>query len=416
MTSTLTPPPPASDRHPEFLARARHLDELWSRHGAARFNEALLPTIIQARQRARWYAVQHIDPSRALPEGPVITRALLQRYPGAFLGPEQAMRTAYRGSTSGSTGVPVQTFMCAWAMASYWLHLRWVADLYNARLPAAPLILNLSIGTRAVESMEAPPFWARGLVRADAESGERAWRLIAAHRPDVLTTTPGALAALCEPDAMERASALHGVRLALTTAQHLDSMLRQRARELLGCPVVDSYGAAELGPIAARCPVHEDRWHVTPVGMLVEDVGGQMTCTTLRNTAMPLSRYQVGDAIFGLRDDRCACGFSGQTFDRLVGRGATMLLDREERSVSALPLIRALCDERWALSSYQIVQRASGAVTVRARGSCEMSELQAALGSVSGLDVDVVSAAPIIVAGKASAVLRLTGRSNIQEP
>jgi phenylacetate-CoA ligase len=108
---------------------------------------------------------------------------------------------------------------------------------------------------------------------------------------------------------------------------------RARIAEAFRCPVVEDYGTAELGPIACECApgsglhLFSDLFYIEHVrdGARVGPGDlGRILITDLTNRAMPLIRYDIGDA--GVRlDGPCPCGRGTERF-RVVGRTRDILV------------------------------------------------------------------------------------------
>jgi phenylacetate-CoA ligase len=92
-----------------------------------------------------------------------------------------------------------------------------------------------------------------------------------------------------------------------------------------GCPVIDSYGATEIGYIAFQCPGGSG-YHVAAESVLVELLDnddmpvkagevGRVVLTSLYNYAMPFLRYAIGDYAIAAAGP-CPCG---RTLPRLAG-------------------------------------------------------------------------------------------------
>lgn len=97
--------------------------------------------------------------------------------------------------------------------------------------------------------------------------------------------------------------------------EQLYDFQRTEIESYLGARAINSYGCTETGALAGECPagslhVYADHVHVeifngdSPAG-----IGelGDLVVTSLRNTAMPLVRYRVGDR-GRLSPERCRCG------------------------------------------------------------------------------------------------------------
>jgi len=320
--------------------------------------------IAPARARTWWFDHHRLDPTVPMPLAPWVDRGLLQRFGGAFVGDTAALRYGYRGKTSGSTGQPVELFMCPWAIGHYFAHLQWVLDALRIELPRSPTTLYLSVDTGAATFREPSPAPSGGaLLRLDVPADTDFVALLGELRPSVLSLTPSTLWAV-----LDRLGdrTIPAPALVLSTAEALPEALRRAAAERLGCPVIDSWGVAEIGPLAVRCPLGGPDWHVPGGTVVLEAAPGGAAITTLRNRAMPLLRYLTGDAIEGLGLRTCPrCRHTGASFDVLHGRGSASLRDPHGAPRSPLPWLRVLMDERWPVARFQIAQARDGDITVR---------------------------------------------------
>ena len=108
----------------------------------------------------------------------------------------------------------------------------------------------------------------------------------------------------------------------------MDDDLRERARRVLGVPVVDLYSCQEGGYLASQCPDH-DHYHVQSENVLLEVLDtngkpcapgevGRVVITALHNFATPLIRYEVGD--WAEVGTPCPCGRGLPVLKRVLGR------------------------------------------------------------------------------------------------
>jgi len=122
-------------------------------------------------------------------------------------------------------------------------------------------------------------------------------------------------------------------RIVFTSGELLDPATRRTIETGLGAPVLDVYGCTEVKEIAWQCPARED-YHVNADWLVVEvesddpagRPAGRLLVTSLYNFAMPLLRYDVGDAGLAL-EARCPCG-----------RGLPLILPTLGRSVDHVAL------------------------------------------------------------------------------
>jgi phenylacetate-CoA ligase len=145
---------------------------------------------------------------------------------------------------------------------------------------------------------------------------------------------------------LARAALRRGVELKLDLimayAAVVDDETRELARAVFGCEIADTYGAEEVGHIAAQCRQCGE-YHISAESVLLEvlrDDGtpavagevGRVVVTPLYNFAMPLVRYELGDlAVVGSKPAKCGRGLP--TLRRILGRTRNMFRLRDGRTI-----------------------------------------------------------------------------------
>jgi len=105
--------------------------------------------------------------------------------------------------------------------------------------------------------------------------------------------------------------------------------VRALCRQVFGGPVVDQYGADEIGQIACECP-HCGAYHINAEAVFVEILDeegasvkpgetGRVVLTNLYNYAMPFIRYEIGD-LATLSPDNLKCKIRLPSLTRIIGR------------------------------------------------------------------------------------------------
>ncbi len=242
--------------------------------------------------------------------------------------------------TSGSTGRPVravrsQVWELVWSAFTLRDHLWHRRDLTGTMA----VIRESGAGKAAYPTGDSQQGWgfsSAGLFESGrlvslnvttpvAQQAE--W--LARQDPDVLLSHPSILVALSAA-----APKPPRLRQVICIAETLRPAARAAIEAAWGVPVVDVYSTREAGYLALQCPDHPGHHHIQSEGVRVEvirDDGtpcapgetGRVLVTPLHNLAMPLVRYDIGDAVeVGAP---CPCGRGLPVITRILGRRQNML-------------------------------------------------------------------------------------------
>ena len=302
---------------------------------------------------------------------PPLERADVQRLgPRGLRGPGVI---CLRRETSGSTGQPVEVRwsreMMAWVDAANRRSLGWL----GVRPGDRRVIVRQPLSTRLRRVRRIAFNSARIIPQElfDADYRERAIAALRRNPPRMVmgnTKSVHVLAVALEDRAPIQASAV------VTGAGALHEHYRHAMERAFLCPVYNRYGAIETGQIAHPCGEAGLR-HVASEVVLFEvvrddgspaDAGelGDVLVTCLRNRAMPLIRYRLGD-LAALAEEPCPCGRGLPVLERLVGRINEVLV----RPDGGMVLAGTMVDELLALAGpslleFKIVQQADLSVEI----------------------------------------------------
>jgi phenylacetate-CoA ligase len=156
---------------------------------------------------------------------------------------------------------------------------------------------------------------------------------IARQQPDYILTMPNVIKRLA-PWCLENNVTFGSLKEISVIGEMCGDVLRQLSQEAWNVPLHDVYSSREVGYIALQCPVN-DHYHVQSEGLYLEILddddqpckpgqSGRVIATTLRNFAMPLIRYEIGDhAILG---EPCSCGRGLPVIKSILGREQDILV------------------------------------------------------------------------------------------
>jgi phenylacetate-CoA ligase len=159
----------------------------------------------------------------------------------------------------------------------------------------------------------------------------------------------------------------------MTSAGTLYRFMREKIESVFKCRVYDRYGSREVSNVACQCSRGEGL-HVVPWGNYVEivdedgktvpdGVEGNILITCLANYAMPLLRYEIGDRGI-LSNERCACGFSGQTLIKVMGRTVDAFKRWDGAVIDGEYFTHLLYFRTWVLK-FQVIQRRADRIVFR---------------------------------------------------
>ncbi|MBM4370688.1 MAG: phenylacetate--CoA ligase family protein [Deltaproteobacteria bacterium] len=211
-----------------------------------------------------------------------------------------------------------------------------------------------------------------------------------------------------------------GLRAVVSTSESLYPHRRRIMEEAYRCPVVNEYGAKELGILAFECP--RGGLHVTAEHFLVEVLRGdrpappgelgELAVTDLTNRAMPLIRYRLGD-LARLSAAPCPCGRALPLLEDLEGAVFGILRTPDGGVVSGIILYylaeELILEHRSAMSQLRFVQKDLTSLDVLvARGAGFREEVLASvearlreyLGEGLAFRYEVVDAIPPLLSGK----------------
>lgn len=240
---------------------------------------------------------------------PVLEKSALRAHYDELLAIPQPTRVD-KLRTSGSTGKPVRIVIDRSAAVRGWAHryrgLQWHGIPIGARAlrvthDRRPL-RDFLLGQSCVWPLESP------------NTIDASIRILRDNRPTMVAGTPSALFYLAR-HLRERGITAPLAPFARVGGEQLFQFQRQQIESTLCSRAINSYGTTESGAVAGECTagslhIYADHVHIEILnGHTPARPGefGDVVVTSLRNTAMPLVRYRVGDRA-RLLQERCDCG------------------------------------------------------------------------------------------------------------
>lgn len=259
--------------------------------------------------------------------------------------------------TTGSSGIPLEISL---TRHEYYESLTHV--LYGFLAAGASLrdsFIHIHVTQGPVPHFGFERFGFMRQVHLDLRKGPRTTLAeLATHRSPVIYSFPSYLHLMAD-HIVEDNVAPPRVKLIICNGEHLSPTVRERIQNTFQCPVVDSYGAAEIFRIAYEC--RSGHLHILPSSIveidtktLNSDGSADIIVTPLYLRAMPLVRYRLGDRIM-LGRTPCPCGSRWNIITRVVGRSDDTLVLASGRRISARAI--NILETVPGVREYQIVQK-----------------------------------------------------------
>lgn len=151
----------------------------------------------------------------------------------------------------------------------------------------------------------------------------------------------------------------------IATAMVLYDNERKIVEDYFQCKITNRYGCEEVSLIACECEKHEGL-HVNLDSLHVELIdpegnpstigqSGRVVITDLCNRAMPMIRYEIGDAAIW-SGKPCSCGRTLPLFSRVDGRVADYVVTKSGDYISGISLTTFFACELPEFSQIQIIQ------------------------------------------------------------
>ena len=156
---------------------------------------------------------------------------------------------------------------------------------------------------------------------------------------------------------------------------HLPEYYRPAIEAAFGAPVYERYASWDTGAIAHHCPEARG-FHLAAESVLVEIVRqdggpaapgeiGEVLVTTLRNRAMPLVRYRLGDLAEAPRNEVCPCGRGLPLLGRLIGRSNDLLRTAAGSHLAPEAVSQQMSRRSESIVEFQVTQRDDLSLDVR---------------------------------------------------
>jgi phenylacetate-coenzyme A ligase PaaK-like adenylate-forming protein len=337
------------------------------------------------------FAASRFDPravrSRAdLARLPVLTRETIHERYDDLLDPRHRGKNIHKG-TSGTTGAPMRFEYSAesetWRQATRLRAYRWAG--YHPGLPAlhywgagdgpagASRKVRLDRALRREVCVDC--------IHQDEEHLKATLALVRRLRPHAIIAYTQPLALFARWAEEQGVRDLTGIAV-ICGAEAVLANDRAAIARVFGPAVFETYGARETMLIGAECDRH-DGLHLAEENIVVEIAkdgapvpdgeSGDVLVTDLHNLGMPMIRYRNGDVATRARG-RCACGRGLSRLERVDGRRADTLIDRDGRPIPGIVFLALIAKYPLLMRQFRLVQKLDGDVVLEIVKGAEWSD------------------------------------------
>ncbi len=309
----------------------------------------------------------------------ILEKSTLRQRGSDFVADDCDAKRMFRDHTSGTTGTSLDIWLTRETVKSWYAlsEARW-RRWYGVSKKDRWAILGGQLIVPVRQNR--PPFWVwnAGMNQLYMSSYHLAPEFLRfyltalkEHRIRYLVGYSSSLTSLAQSALSERRKDVT-MDVVITNAEPLYDHQKELISEAFGCPVMETYGMAEMAAAASECS--NGSLHQWPDAGVIEksdsafaDQPVELICTGLVNPDMPLIRYRVGDsAIFSDKAEDCGCGRTLPILKKIEGRNDDLLYTTDGRRVGRLdPVFK----DASGIAEAQIVQISLREIVVRFVGS-----------------------------------------------
>jgi phenylacetate-CoA ligase len=320
---------------------------------------------------------------------PFLTRQDIQKDPNSLRSTKHQKLPLFRGSSSGSTGVPVFYYkdskadsagqaagLIGWSMSG------WKLGMKGLHIWGNPTTVNNEwerFGSKAKAFLFNHRKFPAYKLSDGKEFGILA-KLLIHENYEFIDGYTNAIYLLSEYIKENNTPLNKKLKLVLTTAENLQNFQRKSINEFLG-PVFDAYGCGEINGIANECK-ECGKYHIidphvyVEFGSIVDELGSrELIITDLDNYAFPLIRYKNGDVGINLNEKKIDCKINYSRMLKVSGRQSDIIKLPVGGTLSVPSFFGSmLLAKVKGIKHYQIIREKKDLLTVLLVKSSEFSE------------------------------------------
>ncbi|MHA1381697.1 MAG: phenylacetate--CoA ligase family protein [Candidatus Helarchaeota archaeon] len=313
---------------------------------------------------------------------PILEKKDIKKNPSKFIAQQYSSKLS-EVRTAGSTGTPLKYFMSKDAFsanqAAAWRSRKWWGlNIGDPNVLFWGHSASFHPGIKGKLACITRPFKDRLLNRRTFSAYEmydqnmvRIWKIIMKFKPCYIRGYASSLYSFAK-FLKEKKIQTHMVPLKaiISTSEVLYEWQRRLIYEVFKCPVINEYGATEVGIIGYECP--QGKLHLMEEIIfveLVESLGAKkekykdILVTQLYNYGAPLIRYRIGDIAQNIKKE-CTCNSNLLILEGLKGRSHDLIKTPKGQSIHG-ELFTHILEQFDNIKKFQVVQYKSYGIKIR---------------------------------------------------
>ena len=311
--------------------------------------DILIKTLCNARKYVPFYKNYWRGKTKSyeqIENWPIITKKIINENPDLFIDQRFNKNKLYHDHTSGTTGTPIDIFLDYDSVKEQYA-------LFEARVKIKyDLEFNdrwAIIGAQRVTSTEqkTPPYWVYNFsskqlyfsaLHIASWSVQDYYQAFVKYQPKYLIGYTNSIFELAK--FMFSNNLTFKMKAIITNAEPVYDYQINAMKKVFDCPVVETYGQAELVCFANRFPdgvMYESPEmgyrEIITIGDNNDQQFGKLIATGLLNKAMPLIRYDTDDLISTEFEKKMNNNCSLPPFGKILGRNDDILVTQDGRKI-----------------------------------------------------------------------------------
>ena len=323
--------------------------ETWTENQLKSWQQDILQrTLFYARKYVPYYKSYWRGKTKSyeqLENWPIITKKTINENPDLFIDQRFKKDKLYHDHTSGTTGTPLDIFLDHDSVKEqYALFTARVKLKYNIKFNDRWAIIGAQRVTRTEK--KTPPYWVYNFYSKQLYfsalhiapwSVKDYYQALIKYQPTFMVGYTNAIYELAR--FMSANNSTFKLKAIITNAEHVYNYQINAMKKVFDCPVVETYGQAELVCFANRFPdgvmYESPEMGFSEIVTIEEEYQefGKLIATGWLNKAMPLIRYDTDDLISTEFEEKRGNSCSLPAFGKILGRNDDVLVTKDGRKV-----------------------------------------------------------------------------------